>query len=131
MSAYFLDSTPFVRLALENPLMGVRFPSEGNVLAVIDTGYEGFALVPESIFEELRLHQLTPQRRQLIMADGSARSSTGTYAKIVSEDLGLHLDGFVETFETIEEIVIGTEFLRNIRLELDYCTSRIEMQICP
>jgi len=131
MSAYFLDSTPVVRLALENPLMGARYPREGEILAVIDTGYEGFALVPEGVFRELLLHQLTPQRRQLILADGSIRNSTGTYAKLVSEGLDLRLDGFIESFEAVEETTIGTEFLRNVRLELDYCMGRIAMLRCP
>jgi len=131
MSVYFLDSTPIVRLALENPLMGVRYPREGEILAVMDTGYEGFALVPESVFKELFLHQLAPQKRQLILADGSTRNSTGTYAKLICEGLGLRLDGFIETFEAVEEMTIGTEFLRNVRLELDYCTGRIEMLRCP
>jgi len=131
MSAYFLDSTPVVRLALENPLMGARYPREGEILAVIDSGYEGFALVPESVFKGLLLHQLAPQRRQLILADGSTRNSTGTYAKLISEGLDLHLDGFVETFEAVEETTIGVEFLRNVRLELDYCTGRIEISRCP
>ncbi|MEM2961270.1 MAG: clan AA aspartic protease [Candidatus Bathyarchaeia archaeon] len=131
MSAYFLNSTPVLKLVLENPLMDVRYPREGEILAVIDTGYEGFALIPESIFKQLLLHQLAPQRRQLILADGSTRISIGTYAKLVSEELGLSLDGFVETFEAVEETTIGMEFLRNVRLELDYCTDRIEISRCP
>jgi len=131
MSAYFLDSTPVIRLALENPLMGARYPREGEILAVIDTAYEGFALIPQSVFKELLLHQLIPQRRQLILADGSARNSTGTYAKLISEGLDLYLNGFVETFEVVEETTIGLEFLRNVKLELDYCTGRIEISGCP
>ena len=130
MSAYFLDSTPIMRLALENPLVNARFPKEGEILAVIDTGYEGFVLVPENVFKELRLHQLSLKRRQLILADGSTRNSFGAYAKLVSEGLDLRLDGFIETFEAVEETVIGTELLRNVRLELDYCTNTVEVMRC-
>jgi len=130
MSSYFLDSTPVLEIEIRNPIMNKAFPAEGKVVAVMDTGFEGFLLVPQDIFEKLSLNQLALDERRLILADGQYTHSVGTYGEVVVPNLGVKFDGFIETMKGVEEIVIGTDLIENMKLILDYCTRRVEVESC-
>jgi len=125
-----IGRTPVVEIVLSNPLLSVRFPGSGSVLAVVDTGYEGFALVPREVFKKLRLDDLGQHRRSLILPTGRLVESTGSYGRIVIPELKVFRDGFIETTDRIDEIVLGTEFLDGFRLVLDYCTRCFEISPC-
>ena len=47
MSPYFLDGTPALEIIIRNPIADKSFPSEGEVIAILDTGFEGFLLIPK------------------------------------------------------------------------------------
>jgi len=48
-----LKESILVPVIIRSPLTGARYPNEGGeILAVLDTGYTGFVLVPEDVFEE-------------------------------------------------------------------------------
>ena len=126
----FVDATPVVEVVLSNPLLSARFPDSGSVLAVVDTGYEGFAIVPRDVFERLRLNELSQQKRNLITPTGRLVESTGSYGRIVIPGLKAFRDGFIETTDGVDEIVLGTEFLEGFKLVLDYCTGSFEMIPC-
>jgi len=130
MGSYFLDNTPVLEIEIRNPIMNKAFPAEGKVVAVMDTGFEGFLLVPQDIFEKLSLNQLALDGRRLILADGQYTQSVGTYGEVVVPNLGVKFDGFIETIKGVEEIVIGTDLIENMKLILDYCTRRIEVESC-
>ncbi|MGB9805195.1 MAG: clan AA aspartic protease [Thermoproteota archaeon] len=129
-SLYFLDDTPVLEIIIRNPIMNKSFPSEGEVIAVLDTGFEGFLLIPKNVFEELSFNQFSVNRRKLILANGLFTQSTGTFGEVIIPSLNLQLDGFIETIEGVEEIVIGTELIKNLKLILDYCVGRIEAKNC-
>jgi len=130
MSPYFLDGTPVLEVILENPIMNKRFPSDGEALAVVDTGYEGFLLVPESIFHELSLEEFATDQRQLVLANGLSVRSVGTFGKVVLSSFKIRFDGFIEAVHGAEEIVAGTELIRNFTITLDYCVRKIEANKC-
>ncbi|MGQ9782198.1 MAG: clan AA aspartic protease [Nitrososphaeria archaeon] len=119
-----------MEIAIRNPIMNVTFPAEGRVFAIIDTGFEGFLLVPEDVFEKLSLDQLAIDERRLILADGQYTRSIGTYCEVVVPNLSVKFDGFIETIKGVEEIVIGTGLIENLKLILDYCARRIKVEAC-
>ncbi|HDN74387.1 MAG TPA: clan AA aspartic protease [Archaeoglobus sp.] len=126
----FVEGVPVVEVVLSNPLLSTRFPESGSVLAVIDTGYSGFAAVPEDVFRKLKLNELTQQRRSLILPTGKLIESTGSYGRVTVSELKVFRDGFVETASGLDEIVLGTELLQEFRLVLDYCTENLEIHPC-
>jgi len=130
MASYFLNLTPLLEIVIRNPIMDRTFPVDGRVAAVIDTGFEGFLLVPEDVFEKLSLNQLGLDRRELILPNGQRAYSSGTYCEVVIPDLGVRLDGFVETLEGVGEVVVGADLLQNLRLVLNYCVRIVEVEAC-
>jgi predicted aspartyl protease len=67
----FLDLTPTLRIQIDNPFLSRDYPLQGTVVAVIDTGYDGFLTIPISVYEELELHRLEETKRVLTLADGT------------------------------------------------------------
>jgi len=130
MAPYFLNLTPLMEIVIRNPIMDKIFPVDGRVAAVIDTGFEGFLLVPEDVFEKLSLNELEVDRRELILPNGQRAYSSGTFCEVVIPDLGVRLDGFVETLEGVREVVVGADLLQNLRLVLNYCLRIIEVEAC-
>jgi clan AA aspartic protease len=126
----FLYLTPTVQIVIENPLLRRIYPTHGLVSAVIDTGYQGFLSVPRTVFRELGLNELPIETRSLSLADGSFSKSKGCYARILIEHIGLRIDGFVESFKGLDEILMGVEALVNNRVILDYCTDKVRIDKC-
>ncbi len=130
MNPYFLDDIPVLEVIIKNPVMNKVFPSEGTVIAILDTGFEGFLLIPEDVFKQLSFDELSLEQRELILANSLSIRSTGTFGEVVIPSLKNRFDGFIETIKGIEEIVVGTELIEKLRLTLDYCTRRIEVKSC-
>jgi clan AA aspartic protease len=127
----FLNLTPTVRVVLGNPFSRTRYPSEETALAVIDTGYEGFLAVPVDVFEQLQLNVLQHQTRDLVLGNGAIITSNGAYATLEIPHLPIRLDGFIETYDGLEEIILGVEALSRFKVTLDYCSKKINLRICP
>ncbi|MBO3833255.1 MAG: clan AA aspartic protease [Candidatus Brockarchaeota archaeon] len=130
MNSYFLDDTPVLEIIIRNPIMNKSFPSEGTVIAVLDTGFEGFLLIPETVFKGLSFDQFSTEQRQLVLANALSIQSVGTFGEVVIPSLKNQFSGFIETVKGVEEIVIGTELIKNLRIALDYCTRRMEVTSC-
>jgi clan AA aspartic protease len=126
----FLNLTPSVQVVLENFFLHRTYPNEGSMEAIIDTGYEGFVSVPDSIFEELGLNLLEGETRKMALANGTISNTKGSQATLRIPHLATKLDGFVETFRGLDEIIIGVEALSRMKLTLDYCTRRVRMEEC-
>ncbi len=129
MSA-LLGLTPTLRIVLRNPLLGKRYPVEGEALAVVDTGYEGFVALPEEVFASLSLDQLQLEKRRLVLANGSVLNSKGAYGAFSALGAGLHAEGFVETYDGLQEVLLGVEALSRARVLLDYCNRRMTAEPC-
>lgn len=100
-------------------------------MAVVDTGYEGFIALPGDVFASLSLNELQPERRRLVLANGSILSAEGAYGAFEAPDIGLHSDGVIETYEGIEEVILGVEALSRAKVLLDYCDRRMTVESCP
>ena len=129
MSA-FLDSTPSLEVSVENVIGGRRYPEAGETVATIDTGYAGFLGVPAGAFDELKLGELELLGRTMVFANGAKAESRGSYARLRLKQADVSLYGFVETWDGLDEVLLGTEALSSFRLELDYCLRLISIQKC-
>jgi clan AA aspartic protease len=127
----FLNLTPTVQIVLENPFSRTRYPPDGSVVATIDSGYEGFLTIPTSLYEQLRLNELQQSTRTLVLANGEILTSKGVYATLRLPHLSTKLDGFVETYRGLDEIIMGVEALSHFHAVLDYCSRRVSLRKCP
>ena len=125
-----LDSNIFLRVVLENPLLGERYPREGDVLVLVDTGYEGFMAVPEDVFKALRLGELVTEEGEIVLPNKQVVATRATYAAVKVVEAGVVVEGLFETFEELDELVAGQELLSSLRLVIDYCRGRVEVAAC-
>ncbi len=122
-----LSEVPFLEISVENPFNGRIYPEDGNVLAVVDTGYEGFLILPEDLFELLGFNELDLEKRTLLLPNGNFMTSYGTYGIVRVGNF--KCEGFIETCK-VDELVLGIDFLSNFRITLDYCAKRLEIHRC-
>ena len=106
------------------------YPGEGSANAIIDTGYEGFLSVPDSIFVVLGLNKLKGEKRRIALADGSLTNTRGCYSTVRIPHLSMSIDGFIETFAGSNEIVVGVEALLETKVLLDYCIRKVKVEKC-
>ena len=123
-----IDLTPVAYVKVRNPLLGRTYPKEGEVAAVIDTGYEGFLALPFDVFEPLGLSELKLEERLVLLPGGRTVKAKGAY---VAVDVGgLTVYGFAETFDGLDELILGQEFLANFKLVVNYCSASVSLTPC-
>ena len=111
------------------PVVGVSitgptgtFPEKDELPVRIDTGYDGFILISESLYKRLRL-MLSEMPRELW---ATGKSATGELFALRRASLmvqvpkaKLSLDGYGETFKGNDENLLGLRFLEALRITLD------------
>ncbi len=120
-----------MHVVLENPIQRLRFPAEGEVIAVMDTGYEGFLAVPREVFHALGLDTFRLEKRTLSLADGSLLNTARALGKLMLPRLNFSANGFYETYSGLEEIILGVEGMSWLRILLDYCSDLLRLEACP
>lgn len=125
-----LNQSILIPIVFESPLTAKRYPGKGEVLATLDTGYTGFALVPEDIYMKLGLDQLEPVRSKAKTADDREIELWGNYAIIKVPDIGLSKEGLVETTFNIVEVLLGVEWLKEASLIVDGCSQTVLVEAC-
>lgn len=71
-----------MRVVVRNPLLDKRYPTEGQILAIIDTGYEGLIALPRDVFVSLSFSELQLETRRLIPANGTVLSTEGLTVRL-------------------------------------------------
>jgi len=115
---------------IRNLPLGASYPSRGSVQAIVDTGYDGFLLVPRHVFEALSLDEMVTRTMKIEVPDGRTVESTVAYATVEFEDAKREVDGPVETMDGLEEVLAGTRMLCKFKLTLDYCLRVISVRPC-
>lgn len=126
----FLNLTPTVQVALRNPFSGERHPPNEELVAVIDTGYEGFLAAPADVFSQVGFNELRHEARTLVLANGEVLKSKGVYAVVEIPHLSIKLDGFIETLDGLDEAILGVEALSRFKSTLDYCLQKMTIEPC-
>ena len=131
MSWQIEDATAYVPIKLHNTMLDISFPKgEEHLLAVLDTGFSGFMLLPPKIFEELALDEMKPVSAKALLANGKRVALRGAYGSISIPVLGLFEDGLIETSLGVLETIMGMEALRKLRVELDGCSRVLNAYRC-
>ncbi|MDG6939879.1 MAG: hypothetical protein JRN39_05720 [Nitrososphaerota archaeon] len=117
-------------IVLKDPFLDRSFPTRGTVMAVVDTGYDGFVAVPEDVFAKAGFAQLSPTRRLVVTADGHPLEMVSAMGSVGLPELGLSVGGPVESAPGMEEILVGTMLLRGFKVTLNYCVSAAGLEIC-
>ena len=86
-----------------NPLTGKRYPKEGEILALIDTGFNGFLVIAKDIFEELGNIAYEKARIVGICCKVEAKKSP---IRVVIPELNLTIDGECLTYNDAKEILL-------------------------
>jgi clan AA aspartic protease len=126
----FLESSPVIPITVANTLAAPSHPPERSVVAVVDTGYSGFLLLPEAIFEALGFKDLRADPSRARLANGSFVEMSSAYGTIRFRDLGAEADGRIQTCEGLEEILIGMDGLRRLAITVDCCTKMCYARPC-
>lgn len=111
------------------PVIGVRirspvevFPGDGEAMWRIDTGYDGFVLLSEELYERLgfRLSEL-PRGMWSVgrTVTDELLELRRAWALILVPRLGLRLEGHIETFRGNGDNLLGIAFLENLKVVLD------------
>ena len=126
----FLESSPAIPITVVNTLVSATRPTERSMLAVVDTGYSGFLLLPRKTFRELGFDDLRnyPSRAQL--ANGAIVEMSSSYGTVRFQDLGTETDGQVQTCEGMEEVLIGIDGIRELAVTVDGCAKMCYARRC-
>lgn len=98
------------------------FPRKDELPVRVDTGYDGFLLISETLYKKLRL-RLSEMPRELW---ATGKSVTGELFVLRRASLmvqvpkaKLSLEGYGETFKGNVENLLGLRFLEGLRMTLD------------
>ena len=117
MKLFFYDGY-YIPIAIVNPLTGKRYPDEGEVLALIDTGFNGFLIIAEDIFGELGCVAYEKAKILGICCKVEAEKSP---IRIIIPELNLIVDGECLTYDGAKEILLGIEAISKLKLILNGC----------
>jgi clan AA aspartic protease len=99
----FDDGTPVLRISISAPYATPR-----QYDAIIDTGFNGFLSVPQSVADTLSLGRLATER--VFFADNSEHIR---WTSLATVSIGnQRQDGVVYLEPASEEVLLGVEFLR-------------------
>lgn len=100
-------------------------------MAILDTGYDGFLVLPERLFRKLAFHRLNTQRFNATLANGKAIELIGAFGSLAFPSLdNLVINGRIETGKGQSEVLIGMDGIRSLLIELDSCKKALRAEKC-
>jgi clan AA aspartic protease len=127
----FLGRVPVLQISVRNPFSGAVYPEVGSVQAVVDTGYDGFLVVPQRVYSELHLDSAPASKRNVFTADGRRVEMKSSLASVGVTGTGKSYDGPVETAPGVDEVLLGTRLLSGFRVTMNYCAGVFRIEPCP
>ncbi len=126
----FLEGSPTIPVTVVNTLASGREEKSASVTAIVDTGYSGFVLLSEELFNRLGFDDLTLESTSGRLADGSSVRMRSGYGTLRFSDLELELDGLVETCKGAETILLGMDGIHRLALTIDSCAQESSARTC-
>lgn len=123
-----MDGSPTITLAVSN-VLGPGDKSE-SLVAVLDTGYSGFLLLSEQLFERLGFSDLRVETSSAALADGRRVTLRSAYGMISVQGSSLEAAGAVQTLDGAEETLVGMDALRGLAVTLDTCAGESSARRC-
>ena len=126
----FLEGSPTIPVTVVNTLASGTEEISASVSAIVDTGYSGFILLSEELFNRLGFDDLTNESTSGRLADGSSVRMRSAYGTLRISDLERDLDGLVETCKGAETILLGMDGIQGLALTIDSCTQESSARTC-
>ena len=126
----FLAGSPAIPLSVINTLTSGPEERSASVVAVVDTGYSGFILVTERLFDRLGFGEQLTQETSGRLADGSVIRLRSGFGTIKISDPEVELHGRVETCKGIEGVLLGIEGIQGLALTIDSCSQESFARVC-
>lgn len=113
---------PFIPVKIYNETKRLVYPPNKSIDALIDTGYDGYLVIPLNIYNDLMLNSSRiPQD-----AVSKAETVTGDNIELITAfghlelpDLNLVFAIEIDTLAFCSEILIGRRFLESLIIKLD------------
>lgn len=119
-----------VPIKLSNPFLDVTYPADGTILAILDTGYEGFVMVPQATFNILRLNELRSRPVTLIVADGRKLLFKEVLGLLEFPAVDIRAEGAIQTYSGAKETLIGMSALRQLIAHVNGCSRNLSLEEC-
>jgi len=126
----FLEGSPTIPLTIVNTLASGLEERSASVTAIVDTGYSGFILLSEQLFNRLGFEELANESTSGRLADGSLVRMRSAYGTLRVSDLEFDLDGLVETCKGAETTLLGMDGIQGLALTIDSCAQESSARTC-
>jgi clan AA aspartic protease len=119
-----------IPIRITNPFLDAHYPPEGIVMAVLDTGFTGFLLIPYKTFRALKLDELKPRLVKGELANGTSIELQAAYGILEIPDAQFEDEGLIESNPQIKELLLGVRGMKKLRTVIDGYTRTITTSEC-
>lgn len=119
-----------VPVQITNPFMDAHYPRDGLVMAVLDTGFTGFLLVPFQAFKALKFDELNPRLVKGELANGTSIELLAAYGILEIPEIRFEDEGLIESNPHVKEILVGVRGMKKLRTLIDGCRRTITTDKC-
>jgi len=107
---------PYIEIVVHTPDRSLKYPIEGTLSAMVDTGFDGYLIIPINIFQELRLDQyeVPPDLIEVTETFSGETIKLRTSLAIVEIQGLLEKQVEIDTHENCQEPLLGRLFLENL-----------------
>lgn len=114
-------AAPYIEIVIYDLDRSLRYPSEGALNAMIDTGFDGYLIIPLSIFKELGLEgfEVPPDLIEVTETFTGESLKLRTSLAIIEIPELLQKRIEIDTHENCHEPLVGRLFLENLVTTLD------------
>jgi clan AA aspartic protease len=130
LSWSFTDESLMVPVRITNPFLDAHYPPDGMVMAVLDTGFTGFLLIPFETFRALKLNELKPRLAKGELANGTSIELQAAYGILEIPEVRFEDEGLIESNPHIKEILLGVRGMKKLRTVIDGCRRIITTSKC-
>ena len=113
---------PFLPIKIYNEPKKAAYPPKESVEALIDTGYDGYLIIPTKIFYDLKLNSSRIPQDQVLKAEtitGDNLELITAFGHLELPDLNLIFAIEIDTTTHCSEILIGRRLLENLIIRLN------------
>jgi len=130
LSWSFTDESLMVPVRIINPFLDAYYPPDSTVMAVLDTGFTGFLLIPFETFKALKFDELKPRLVKGELANGTSIELQAAYGILEIPEVQFEDEGLIESNPHIREILLGVRGMKKLRTVIDGCGRTITTEKC-